>query len=187
MSCFFQDVSMATAKKLGLSVLAVLAVLLVGGLAWAVTGSASGNKTRDRTGNMAAMRDGGFGGGPGGMHGRMNATALGLSEDATTEEIRAAMEAKMTQERAETDAAIAAGDYNAWKTAIEKTGREAQITSIITEANFAKYAEMEGYMTKAKAIATELGLEGNGMGKGIGKGMGGSGCSGKGAAGAATE
>jgi hypothetical protein len=173
---------MTTAKKLGLSVLAVLSVLLIGSLAWAVADTASGNKTRERNGNMTGMR-GGFGG----MHGMLNATALGLAEGATKEEIRTAMEAKMTQERAEIDAAIASGDYNAWKTAIEKTGRAAQLNSIITEANFAKYAEMQGYMTKARTIATELGLQGNGMGRGFGKGMGGHGCPGKGAAGAVTE
>jgi len=166
---------MATAKKLGLSVLAVVAVLLVGGLAWAVTGSASGNKTRERNGNMTAMR----GGGPGGMHGIMNATALGLAETATAEEIKTAMESKMTQQRAALDAAISAGDYDAWKTAIENTPQGQQLTSVITEANYAKYAEMESYRMKAKAIATELGLEGKGMGKGLGRGMGGPGSGGK--------
>jgi hypothetical protein len=171
MSCFFQEVSMATAKKLGLSVLAVLAVLLVGGLAWAVTGGASGNKTRERNGNMTAMR-GGFGG----MHGILNATDLGLAADATSDEIKAAMEAKMTTERAAIDAAIAAGDYEAWKAAVGNNPRGNQLTSVITETNFVKYAEMEGYMTKARAIATELGLEGKGMG--MGKGMGGRGCPG---------
>jgi hypothetical protein len=165
---------MGTQKRMGLSVLAVLAVLLVGGAAWAVAGSGFGNKTKERNGNMTGMRGGGFGG----MHGMMNATGLNLPQNATRDEIKAAMDAKMTQERAEIDAAIAAGDYDAWKTAVEKTGRGLQLTSIITEANFAKYVEMEGYMTKAKAISTELGLKGNGMGMGAGKGMGGRGCSG---------
>ena len=162
---------MATAKKLGLSVLAVLSVLLVGSLAWAVADTASGNKTRERNGNMTGMR-GGFGG----MHGMLNATSLNLPQNATRDEIKAAMQVKMTQERAEIDAAITAGDYNAWKTAIEKTARGTQITSIITEANFAKYTEMVGYMTKARSIATELGLGGNGTGMGFRKGMGGRGC-----------
>jgi hypothetical protein len=168
---------MATAKKLGLSVLAVLSVLLVGSLAWAVADNASGNKTRERNGNMSGgMRGGGFGGGPGGMHGMLNVTDLNLPVNATRAEIKAEMEAKIAQERAEIDAAIAAGDYNAWKTAVEKTARGTQITSIITAENFSKYAEMEGYMTKARSIATELGLEGNGMGKGFGRGMVGRGC-----------
>jgi hypothetical protein len=162
---------MATAKKLGLSVLAVLSVLLVGSLAWAVADTASGNKTRERNGNMTGIR----GGGCGGMDGMLKATDLNLPENATRDEIRAAMEAKMKEERALVEAAIAAGDYNAWKTAVEKTARGAQLTSIITEANFSKYAEMEGYMAKAKAIATELGLEGKGMDKGFGRGMGGRG------------
>ena len=163
---------MATAKKLGLSVLAVLSVLLVGSLAWAVADTASGNKTRERNGNMTGMRGGGFGG----MHGMLNATSLNLPQNATRDEIKAAMEAKMTQERAAIDAAITAGEYNAWKTAVEKSPRGTQLTSIITEANFAKYTEMEGYMTKARSIATELGLGRNGTGMGFGKGMGGRGC-----------
>ena len=178
MSRFFQEANMATTKKLGLSVLAVLAVLLVGGLAWAaVSGSASGNKTRQMNGNMIRM-GGGSGGGQGGMHG-MNATALGLDEDATAEEIRAAMEEKRNemqqkreQERAGIEAAIAAGDYEAWKTAVGNTPHGEQLLAVITEGNFARYAEMETYMTKARTIATELGLEGNGKGNGYGRGMG---------------
>lgn len=174
---------MATPKRLGLSVLAVLAVLLVGGMAWAVVGSASGNKTRERNGNMSAMRSGGSGGGPGGMHGMMNATALGLAEDASAEEIKAAldekkaeMDAKMEAQQEAIDAAIASGDYDAWKTAVGNTRRGEQLTSVITEDNFAKYVEMENYLAKASVIASELGLEGTGMGNGLGKGTGGRGC-----------
>ncbi|MFZ2455725.1 MAG: hypothetical protein WAX07_04555 [Candidatus Altiarchaeia archaeon] len=176
---------MASAKKLGLSVLAVLSVLLVGSLAWAVADTASGNKTRERSGNMTGMRGGGFGGGPGGMHGMLNATDLNLAGNATGAEIRAAMEekrtameAKMNEERALVEAALSSGDYDAWKTAVGKTPRGTQLTSLVTEENFAKYAEMEGYMVKARALATELGLEGNGTDKGFGREMGGRGCPG---------
>jgi len=179
---------MATTKKLGLSILAVLSVLLIGGMAWAVAGNATGNKTRERNGNMTQMqmRGGGFGGGPGGMHGIFNASSLGLSANASAEEIKAALEEKRNEteekrkeQQAAIDAALVSGDYDAWKAAVENMpmgGRFASLTSIITKENFDKYAEMEGYLAKAKALASELGLDEKGIDNGRHMGMGGPRC-----------
>lgn len=81
------------------------------------------------------------------------------------------------------EAALEAGDYEAWK---ELHGDRGRIASVVTEENFATFVEMheameDGDMEKAQELRTELGLgvrpqdgSGNrgGMGDGRGKGAG---------------
>ncbi len=81
---------------------------------------------------------------------------------------RADMDAKM----APVNAAIAAGDYTAWKAAVASSGMPAKMTDKITEANFPQFVQLEkakqaGDMTTVKTLATQLGLNAgfNGMGK----------------------
>jgi len=62
-------------------------------------------------------------------------------------------------------------DYSAWKAQMQGRGR---VTQVVTESNFAKFAEMhqlmlDGKTAEANAIRTELGL---GLQNGSGQGMG---------------
>lgn len=62
-------------------------------------------------------------------------------------------------------------DYNAWKAQMQGRGR---VTQVVTESNFAKFAEMhrlmlDGKTSEANAIRVELGL---GLQNGSGQGMG---------------
>ena len=74
--------------------------------------------------------------------------------------------------------AIEAGDYNAWKELMSGKGR---VTQVITEANFARFAEAhrlaeEGKLDEAEQIRQELGLGlGNRHGDGSGQGSEGQG------------
>lgn len=71
--------------------------------------------------------------------------------------------------------AFANNDYNAWKEQMAGRGR---VTQVITEQNFAKFAEMhqlmlQGKTDEANQIRTELGLGlHNGSGRGQGMGCG---------------
>ena len=82
---------------------------------------------------------------------------------------RAEMEAKRTAARA----AVASGDYEAWKIAV---GEDHPFFSKITSENFARFVEAHQNTEEAAAIFAELGLEGvpgmGGMGKGQGRGQG---------------
>lgn len=61
-------------------------------------------------------------------------------------------------------------DYTAWKNLMQNRGR---VTQVITEANFAKFAEahnlaLQGKTVEAQKIREELGLgRQNGMGRGL--------------------
>lgn len=95
----------------------------------------------------------------------------GLDEE-TMQSIREAMHEAREENRAEVKAAIEAGDYEAFKTAIEDSPLAEKITS---EADFEKFAEAHELMEAgdreaAKEIMDELGIEK--MGKGHGKGHG---------------
>ena len=65
--------------------------------------------------------------------------------------------------------AITAGNYNAWKIAIESIEKPEKITEKITEETFARYVEMQnalknGDLETAKTISEELGINAAGMG-----------------------
>ncbi len=89
--------------------------------------------------------------------------------EANRETRHAEMEAKRTAAQA----AIASGDYEAWKTAV---GADHPFADKITAANFSRFVEAHQHLDQARAIFTELGLEGapgmGGMGKGQGRGHG---------------
>ena len=85
--------------------------------------------------------------------------------NATSTAAVAAQRESMVAHRATVDAAIQAGDYTAWKTAMSSlpgNGRGAEMTSVITEANFAKFVEMHKLIAQADAIRVELGLDDKG-------------------------
>ncbi|PIR49204.1 hypothetical protein COU80_00445 [Candidatus Peregrinibacteria bacterium CG10_big_fil_rev_8_21_14_0_10_55_24] len=70
--------------------------------------------------------------------------------------------------------AIENGDYAAWKSAMEESGRPAGMLDIITEENFDRFVEMHELMQSndrdgAQAIAEELGLP-KGPAHGFGRG-----------------
>ena len=80
----------------------------------------------------------------------------------------------MTAQHDAMQQAINAGDYTAWKAAADKlaNGRGKAISSIITEANFAKFVEMNKLMQQADAIRKEIGLDqGYDMGPGMHAGI----------------
>lgn len=87
--------------------------------------------------------------------------------------------AVISAQRDAADKAIEAGDYAAWKAAMGTftNGRATSagswhgngITTVVTEANFAKFAEMNKLMRQADAIRKEIGLDrGNAIGQGMG-------------------
>ncbi len=98
-----------------------------------------------------------------------------------TDEQRAEMEAKREEMQAEQEAmqsAITTGDYNTWKSLVEaRQAKQVNILDVVSESNFAKFAEMHKLMESkdfegAKTIAEELGLNNvHGMGMGMGKMM----------------
>jgi len=102
------------------------------------------------------------------------------------------------EQRTAIEAALDAGDYNAWVVAHEAMDRQPRFFSQVTEENFARFAEMHeamqtGDFETANTIASELGIErgpnggqgkmagarqgqgmrsGNGQGKGMHRGSG---------------
>ena len=61
---------------------------------------------------------------------------------------------------------VEAGDYDAWATLMKDGPRGEEMLKVITEDNFAKFAEAHELMEKARAINKELVLPGGKMGKG---------------------
>jgi nucleotide-binding universal stress UspA family protein len=81
--------------------------------------------------------------------------------------------AQMQKKRAAVEAAIEAGDYEAWVSAIEGSPGAERLAEVITEDNFGTFAEIhqarqDKDWEKAKELAEELGIEG--MHKGFGRG-----------------
>lgn len=92
----------------------------------------------------------------------------GGERPALTEAQKAEMEAKKTAE----EAALKAGSYSAWVTAV---GSDCPMLEKINESNFNRYVELYKLREQEKTIMTELGIEhdnGRGMGKGMGRGIG---------------
>ena len=167
-------------QKTHLAAVAVLAVLLIGGAVSAyVAENASLKKAKERTGNMSWIR-----GGPERMHGIANITDLNLPKNATRTQVREAARKRTTKElglslnatdqeimdalqktndakRTRIDAAIESGDYENWTALMGQDPQGKQVISIITKDKFQKYVEMYQAEKKAKALATELGLSGN--------------------------
>ena len=74
---------------------------------------------------------------------------------------QADMEAKM----APVKAAMEAGDYNAWKAAVQSSGMPSKIADKVTEANFPQFvrlykAKQAGDSDKVKQLSAELGFKG---------------------------
>jgi len=110
---------------------------------------------------------------------------FGLSEEERTEKINEVMarraenglvneemRAEMSERHAAVQAALAAEDYTAWKTAIG----DHPLADKITEANFDQFINAHnlmqaGSVEEAKAIFAELGWE-RGNGQGLGNGQG---------------
>ncbi len=171
-------------KKFGLSAWAVLAVLfLVGAVTAYVADNASGNMAKAVRGNIMGMW-GGLG-----MHGTQNLSdlnlpanatkeqvreavkektleQLGLPSNATDAQIRNAMQEKANETQSQIDAAITSGNYDVWKALMEQNPRGAQLTTIITEDKFPKYAELYQAEKNVKTLSEELGLTGMKMGGG---------------------
>ena len=105
-----------------------------------------------------------------------NANQRGLFGRNLTDEQKTDMQAERDAMRAERDAemqtvrdAIEAGDYNAWKSAMDE---DAPILEKINEGNFSKLVEMHNLRQQADDIAAELGIvKGEMRGEGFGGGM----------------
>ncbi|MCX6795386.1 MAG: hypothetical protein NT165_01475 [Candidatus Falkowbacteria bacterium] len=86
---------------------------------------------------------------------------LTASQKTAIDQKIAAKKAATTQAKAEIQAALTAGDYNAWVTAEKKYhGDKAPILSQVTSANFAKFAEAKSYLERGRAMMIELGIKG---------------------------
>lgn len=148
----------------GAAVLGVL-TLMAGGV---VAADAATNNSAVKNLNKTENRGRGLG---------LNGQMAGLTAEQKTAKLaemeanRTAHQAQMTEKRTAVDAAIKAGDYNAWVLAVGADSPQAQK---ITAANFAKFSEAHNLMEQARTIFTDLGLEnqGRGMGMGMGAGMG---------------
>jgi hypothetical protein len=95
-----------------------------------------------------------------------------------TAEQKATMEARMASREAEMQAisaALQAGDYNAWLTAVKAENENCPLLETINATNFGRYAEAHKLHLQAQTIMEELGIErpGKGFGAGAGAGMGG--------------
>ena len=100
------------------------------------------------------------------------AEKLGLTADATPEQIQAALDARrqtqkaamdvkreeQTAKMAEVQAALAAGDYEAWVKAVGDAPGAQYILEQVTEENFSAYAAAITKMHEAKAELEELGI-----------------------------
>jgi hypothetical protein len=92
----------------------------------------------------------------------------GNERPALTEAQKAEIEAKKTAE----EAALKAGNYSAWVTAV---GSDCPMLEKINASNFSRYVELYNLREQERTIMTELGIEkenGHGLGKGMGRGMG---------------
>ncbi len=83
---------------------------------------------------------------------------LSLSQGASDEDIRRALNAKREEKHAAIDAAVESGDYEAWRDCIRETRIGRDIASVVTKNKFQRYREMQESLQKAKDIAEELGL-----------------------------
>lgn len=77
---------------------------------------------------------------------------------ASREEFRAEMDAR----RETVQAALRAGDYDAW---VEAVGEDAPILEQINRDNFNRFVEARQYMEQGREIMEELGVEGRGFGR----------------------
>jgi hypothetical protein len=149
--CFNQKDSMKTPKKKNQCAFAVAAFLVIGG---ATAAYVTKNMPEDKQGkgNIESRH------GPGGMRHMENITAPGPHRTALTEETRNEMEIRRNRTNAAIDAAIADGDYDEWKAAIDDLPGRQMLLEVITEENFPRYVEMQKHFQKAKDISEELGL-----------------------------
>ncbi len=91
----------------------------------------------------------------------------GLTEEqkADMDARRAGMETKMTA----INAALEAGDYNAWVAAV---GADCPMLEKINATNFNRYVEVYKLRQQEQKIMEELGLKGDNIHPGVGKGLG---------------
>jgi hypothetical protein len=92
-----------------------------------------------------------------------NKTMTADQKAALDAKMKAAEEAQVTKQTA-IDAAISAGDYNAW---VKAVGDKSPLLKKITASNFSQYVQAENLMKQAAAIYQQLGInQGEGLGKG---------------------
>jgi len=70
-------------------------------------------------------------------------------------------------------AALTAGDYNAWVTAVKALNENSQVLEKINSSNFSRYVEVNKLQEQSNSILKDLGVEGCGMGIGMGMGRNG--------------
>ncbi len=85
---------------------------------------------------------------------------------------RTANQAAMETRRTAVEAALSAGDYDAW---VAAEGSDSPIVTKVTKDNFAQFVQAHNLMEQARTILSGIGLDasaGHGMGMGMGLGGG---------------
>ena len=123
---------------IALSAAAFVALIAIAGVSYyALAEEATANTTSTATGT------------PGFFH-------HGMGRGNLTPEQQTAMKAKFDAVKA----ALDSNNYDAWLKAV---GTDSPMTQKINQNNFSKLSEANGYMEKAQALMTELGIQGKGM------------------------
>jgi hypothetical protein len=152
----------------GAAVLGALA-LMAGGV---VAADAAVNNATDTTAttNTNTTWEGRGGNGGRGFENSLNGLTAEekAAKIAEMEANRTANQATREAKQTAVEAAITAGDYDAWVTA---EGTNSPVVSKVTKDNFPKFVEAHNLMTQAHTILAGIGLE-DGAGKGLGMGMG---------------
>jgi len=84
-----------------------------------------------------------------------------VAKNKTREAAMAAMQTKMTA----VQAAVTAGDYNAWVTAVTALNAKSPLLSKINSGNFTSYVQARNLQTQAASIMKTLGVNGLGIGR----------------------
>ena len=90
----------------------------------------------------------------------------GERSQALTDAQKVEMQAKLDAVKA----ALTAGDYNAWVTAVKALNANSPLLEKINSSNFSRYVEANKLQGQADSILKDLGIEGCGLGIGMGRG-----------------
>lgn len=154
----------------GAAVLGALA-LMAGGV---VAADAAVNNSTNAGSNTSVNAEWGGRGGRGfenslnGLSAEEKAAKI-AEREANREANRAAMETR----HAAVEAALSAGDYDAW---VSAEGTSSPLVSKVNKDNFSQFVEAHNLMEQARTILSNIGVDanvGHGLGLGLGMGMGG--------------
>ena len=84
---------------------------------------------------------------------------LGLPEDATREQVRAAVDEMRQVKRGQIDEAIASGDYEAWKALVGEQPMGKWNSADISQEDFPKFSRAHGKIREGEQMLEELGVK----------------------------